>query len=60
MKALDSFEKQIDRLPDNSDGALQNSLHNFGKVATQAISVLKRKKGNYINVQATAKSMISC
>ena len=55
-KALDIFDKQIDRLPESTDGALQNSLSTFGKVATQAISVAKRKKGNYINVQMTAKS----
>ena len=55
-KALDIFEKQIDRLPDTKDGALQNSLCTFGKVATEAISVSKRKKGSYINVQATARS----
>ena len=55
-KALDIFEKQVERLPETVDGALQNSLCTFGKVATQAISVAKRKKGNYINVQVTAKS----
>ena len=46
----------MERLPETVDGALQNSLCTFGKVATQAISVAKRKKGNYINVQVTAKS----
>ena len=56
MKALNIFEKQIDRLPDKTDAALQNALCTFGKVATEAISVIKRKKGSYINVQATARS----
>ena len=56
QKALNTFEKQIERLPSKSDGALQNSLHTFGANFTQAISVTKRKKGNYINVQSTAKS----
>ena len=55
-KALDIFEKQIERLPATTDGALQNSLCTFGRVATQAVSVAKRKKGNYINVQVTARS----
>ena len=45
MKALNIFEKQIDRLPDKTDAALQNALCTFGKVATEAISVIKRKKG---------------
>ena len=55
-KALEIFDKQIVRLPETTDGALQSSLCTFGKVATQAISVVKRKKGNYINVQMTSRS----
>ena len=55
-KALDIFTKQIERLPAKTDSALQNSLCTFGATFTEALSVTKRKKGNYINVQATAKS----
>ena len=46
----------MERLPVSVDGALQNFLCTFARVATQAISVAKRKKGNYINVQVTARS----
>ena len=53
---MEIFDKQIVRLPETTDGALQSSLCTFGKVATQAISVVKRKKGNYINVQMTSRS----
>ena len=55
-RALNIFMKQIDRLPATVDSALQNSLCTFGANFTQAISVTKRKKGKYINVQATSKS----
>ena len=55
-KAIDVFEKHVERLPANTDSALQKSLCTFGSTFTEAISVSKRKKGKYINVQATSKS----
>ena len=55
-KALDIFTKHVERLPVNNDSTLQSSLCNFGAIYTEAISVTKRKKGKYINVQATSRS----
>ena len=56
MKALDYFEKNIDRLPCSVDAALQKSLTEFGKSVNLTSRVLKRKKVGLIPVQATAKS----
>ena len=55
-KAIDVFEKHVERLPARTDSALQSSLSTFAGTFTEAISVTKRKKGKYINVQATSKS----
>ena len=55
-KALKTFEKHVERLPTTTDSALQKSLCTFGETSIQALSVRKRKKGKYINVQATSKS----
>ena len=55
-KALKIFEKHVERLPVTTDSALQNSLCKFGETSTPAVSVTKRKKGKYINVQVTSRS----
>ena len=55
-KAIDIFEKHVERLPSNADSTLQKSLCTFASTFTEALSVTKRKKGKYINVQATSKS----
>ena len=55
-KALNNFEKHIDRLPVGVDSSLQSSLCKFGTENTPALSVMKQKKGQYINVQATSRS----
>ena len=55
-KALKIFEKHVERLPATTDSALQKSLCSFGETSTPALSVTKRKKGKYINVQATSRS----
>ena len=54
--ALKIFEKHVERLPATTDSALQNALCKFGETSTPAVSVTKRKKGKYINVQATSRS----
>ena len=55
-KAIEVFEKHVDRLPVSKDSVLQKSLSSFAGTFTEAMSVKKRKKGAYINVQATSKS----
>ena len=55
-KAIDIFEKSINRLPQTSDSALQKTLCAFGKTVTQAYNSSKRKKIGLIPIQSTSKA----
>ena len=53
---MKTFEKHVERLPATTDSALQKSHCSFVETSAPALSVTKRKKGKYINVQATSRS----
>ena len=56
-KSVNSFASQVQKISKiKSDSALHKVLFNFGKSATQAISLGKRKKLGRIPVQVTARS----
>ena len=55
-KAVGIFKSHVERLSKTSDSTLQKALCEFGSNLVAPISVTKRKKGSYVNVQATSRS----
>ena len=59
-KALNVFEKHIERLPKSNDAILQKAACTFAQDAISPLRVHKRKKGTVIPVQVKSHHYIIC